>query len=223
MFATARRMTNAAVELRPPRSWDRILGLLPGYRFYAMYARASMGEPLIASAERRLLDRLAQAFTFEYLSSDRPAVIEEYVGYRRRPLMTARDVLDRLAMGRVALVVRMDGRIVGDVWSADADYPLPGRNRRLEEVCGAAGYVYSYLAYVAPEARARGAFPLLLERQFQMAVASGKRGLFGAVLPTSDASRRSLVRVGFRPFGALAVVRVANRSFTRFQLIHPLD
>jgi hypothetical protein len=112
---------------------------------------------------------------------------------------------------------------VGDVWSADGNFPLPGRNRRLEEVCSAAGYVYSYLAYVAPAARARGAFPLLLERQFQQVAASGKRGLFGAVLPTSDASRRSLVRVGFRPFGGLGLVSVASRSFTRFQLTRSLD
>lgn len=217
-------MTSTALELHPPAGpWDRLFGLLPGHRYYTMYARGVAAAPLVATAERRLLERLALDFTFEFLSPERPDVIEEYVRYRRRPTMRAEEVRVRLMRGRVALVARLDGRIVGDVWSATTDFPFPGRSRGLEKLAGSAGYIYSYLAYVAPEARARGAFPLLLERQFEMAASAGKRGLFGSVLPTSDASRRSLVRAGFRPFGVLAVARLGWRSFTRFHLTHPLD
>jgi L-amino acid N-acyltransferase YncA len=120
-------------------------------------------------------------------------------------------------MGRTALLVRSEGRIVGDTWSADSNFPLPAQDRRLERLMRDAGYVYTYLAYVAPEARARGAFPLLLQRQLEMAQAAGKRGLFGSVLPTSDASRGSLVRTGFRPFGNLSVVQCGDRHFGRFR------
>jgi hypothetical protein len=214
---------NAGDALARSPAWERLLRRLPGYRGYTLYARAVSAGPIIPEAQLRIMERVGQGITFEQLNPSNPDTIEEYVRYRSRPKMTADGVMTRLAMGRVALLARAGGRIIGDVWAAEANYPLPARDGRLERMMREAGYVYTYLAYVAPEARARGAFPLLLQRQFEMAVQSGKRGLFGSVLPISDASRGSLVRTGFRPFGNLSVVQVGSRYFGRFRLTAELD
>lgn len=204
-------------------AWERLLRYVPGYRSYTIYGRAVTDAPIIPAAQRRVMERLAQGFSYETLDPNRPDQIDEYVRYRERPKVTVEGVLTRLAMGRVALVARSEGVIVGDVWSAESNFPLPARCNGLQRVMREAGYLYTYLAYVTPAARARGAFPLLLERQFQMAISAGKRGLFGSVLPTSDASRGSVIRVGFRPVGNLSVVQLGNQYFGRFRLTAPLD
>ena len=74
------------------------------------------------------------------------------------------------------------------------------------------GYAYSFKAYVDPQYRGLGVFPLLVSEQVEVVLLKAMKGLFSAVSPGNERSRQSGEIMGFKRIGTLHALHMGDRG-----------
>jgi hypothetical protein len=174
------------------RAWFRVLGR-------ALYRRAVLIE--------RRLDALAAPapgsgapFAVDRLT---PAGIGAYVAFRAES--DPADVERRLARGHICFVVRLDGRIVSAAWVVPRRAWIPYLGCSLEL---AAGEVYLYDSFTAPEFRGRHLPAVRAGYEGQWLRAAGYDRLLAIVVPENRPALRHAATAGWRRIGILGRIEL---------------
>jgi len=197
----------------------RIRSQLFNYKWYYIHKLSITNDfELLPSSLIDIIERLGKRYEVEWLTEKSMEKLQPYLAYRQEPRVSEHKVLEWLRAGYATVMALDRGKIVGDCWMALDSFPFPASNRTLADIMKQRGYVYTFMAYVDPQYRAQGIFPLLLGEQVEFIRRKGKKGLIGTVLLRSKSSKKSLENMGFKWVGKLHIWRVVGREFSKVQL-----
>jgi hypothetical protein len=122
--------------------------------------------------------------------------------------MTPAFVEEAFARGDDCYTLRDGDRLVSFSWYSRRSTPISeGLAVRLDP-----SWIYSYKSFTHPDYRGQRLHGITLSLALRSYADRGWRGAIGFVRSNNFPSRRSLARAGWRPFGAIVLVRILGRA-----------